>query len=107
MTLIATLLLTISLGIIVMMQIKQRRFAQGENAVLEFKVKQRTKELAQQKKMLIKHTSALEESDARARAVLENAAESIIIIDHHPIGPKSTGQFVVYVSIPVEMKIKD
>ena len=77
---LATLLLTVCLGIIIYMQVKQRRFAESQNVVLEHKVTQRTNELAEQKKTLSQHYLALEKSEAKFSTVLAYAAESIIII---------------------------
>ncbi len=68
---IATLLLAICLMVIVTMQVRQYRFAVGQNALLEYKIK--------------RHKLALEESEAKYGTVLVNAAESIIIIDNNGI----------------------
>ena len=60
-------MLTVSVAYIVSLQVRKKAFIQAQNTYLERRVQKRT--------------AALEESEARSKAILDNAADGIIIFD--------------------------
>lgn len=73
--------LTLSVMMTVFMLLRQRFLIEQQNITLTKKVDQRTIELENQAQMLEKHKRVLGQSEARLQAILNNAADSIIIIN--------------------------